>query len=480
LSYLRIVIRTTISSQLYHRISGFLEFQPTSGQELFLRKFSEFAADDVPGIFLLKGYAGTGKTTMMAALTSAFTNIILLAPTGRAAKVLSSYTGKPAFTIHKHLYRPALTSDGRIMLRLADNVYRKTLFIVDEASMIPDAAIDDPSATFPGVNLLSDLIRYVFSSPSCRLMLVGDSAQLPPVHFEHSPALDPDHIRAKFKMTVYSTEMTEVVRQKEQSEILTNATHIRNLIISDENKNIPEIVEKGAVLRMNPRDLPESLIDYYRQYGKDNVIVITRSNRSAIQYNRMIRFQTLWMEDEIGGGDNLMIVKNNYHWLPSDHPAGFIANGDVMEVLKVFHFEERYGFRFAMATLHLPDYPNEPAFEAMIMLDTLSSEAPALVQTDQSKLYDALHVHYQEEEPDKRRRNALIKKDPHYNALQVKFAYAVTCHKAQGGQWPIVFVDQGYLTEEMLDKGYYRWLYTAFTRASEKLFLLNFDEKFFK
>mgnify|MGYP000857479456 FL=1 len=468
------------AAQVLNRINSFLKFPPTPGQERFIRKFSEFAGDGEEGIFLLKGYAGTGKTTMMSALTASFNNIVLLAPTGRAAKVLSSYSGKQAFTIHKHLYRPAITSDGRMMLRLADNLYRKTLFIVDEASMIPDAAIDDVSSPFPGVNLLTDLVRYVYSGVSCRLMLVGDTAQLPPVHFSYSPALDPDHLQAKFARKVYHVELTEVVRQQEQSEILLNATHIRTLLKQEEvEKGSMKLLNKGDVERLNPRDLPETLHSLYKDYGKENVMVVTRSNKSAIQYNRLIRFQTLWMEDEIGGGDSLMIVKNNYHWLPEDHPAGFIANGDVLEVQKVFRHEERFGFRFAMALLESGDHPDQPAFEAMIMLNTLNTEAPALSPGDQKKLFDALHEYYSEEETDKKRRNALIRKDPYYNALQVKFAYAVTCHKAQGGQWPVVFVDQGYLTDEMVNNEYYRWLYTAFTRSSEKLFLLNFDDKFF-
>ena len=471
--------RTEKTEQVLNRIRSFLKFPPTPGQENFIQKFSEFAANEEESIFLLRGYAGTGKTTMMSALTAAFNNIVLLAPTGRAAKVLSTYTGKPAFTIHKHLYRPALTSDGRMMLRLADNIYKKTLFIVDEASMIPDAAIDDASSPFPGVNLLSDLIRYIYSGVGCRLMLVGDTAQLPPVHFNDSPALDPDHLLSRYRKKVYSAVLTEVVRQQEESEILLNATFIRNLLADTESKAGLKIFEKGDVVRMNPVELPESLHDLYRKYGKDNVIIITRSNRAAIQYNRVVRFQTLWMEVEVGGGDSLMVVKNNYHWLPSDHAAGFIANGDVLEVRKVYQFEERFGFRFAMASLYSPDYPNDPPFEAMMLLNTLSAEAPALSQPDQQKLFSALHEFYMEDEPDKRRRNALIKKDPYYNALQVKFSYAVTCHKAQGGQWPVVFVDQGYLTDEMVGPEYYRWLYTAFTRASEKLFLLNFDEKFF-
>ena len=476
--YFETVTTQEKAAYVFERIHGFLKFPPTQGQERFIRKFSDFAASGAEGIFLLKGYAGTGKTTMMSALTESFNNIVLLAPTGRAAKVLSGYTGKPAFTIHKHLYRPAMTSDGRMMLRLADNHYRKTLFIVDEASMIPDAAIDDASSPFPGVNLLSDLVRYVYSGISCRLMLVGDTAQLPPVHFSESPALDPDHLRARFRREVYSVELTEVVRQQEQSEILLNATHIRQLLKAEDEPQELKIQTIGDVAIMPPRDLPEQLHSLYKEHGKDNVMVITRSNKAAIQYNRLIRYQTLWLEDEIGGGDNLMVVKNNYHWLPDDHSAGFIANGDVLEVLKTYHFEERFGFRFAMAILQSSDYPDQPPFEAMILLNTLSSESPSLSTPEQRKLFDALHEYYAEEEPDKKRRNALIKKDPYYNALQVKFAYAITCHKAQGGQWPVVFVDQGYLTEEMLNEEYYRWLYTAFTRASEKLFLLNFDPRF--
>lgn len=415
---------------------------------------------------------------MMSALTAAFNNVVLLAPTGRAAKVLAGYTGKQAFTIHKHLYRPAMTSDGRMMLRLADNAFRKTLFIVDEASMIPDAAVEDAASPFPGVNLLSDLLRYVYNGMGCRLMLVGDTAQLPPVHFSESPALDPAHLQVRFRRKVYSAELTEVVRQQEQSEILLNATHIRGLLLPEAPGPL-KIQDTGDVQQLPARDLPEQLHSLYQQYGKDNVIVITRSNKAAIQYNRLIRYQTLWLEDEIGGGDSLMVVKNNYYWLPDDHPAGFIANGDVLLVTKTYQQEVRFGFRFAMASLVSADHTGEPSFEAMILLTTLHSESPSLTAVEQQRLFDALHAHYQDEEPDKKRRNALIKKDPYYNALQVKFSYAITCHKAQGGQWPVVFVDQGYLTDELIHAEYYRWLYTAFTRASEKLYLLNFHPRFF-
>jgi exodeoxyribonuclease-5 len=456
-----------------------LSVVPTQGQERFIERFSRFAEDSDGGIFVLRGYAGTGKTTMMSAVSNAFTNIVLLAPTGRAAKVLSGYTGRPAYTIHKHLYVPAMSSDGRMWLRPIENKYKKTLFIVDEASMIPDAAIDDSGSAFPGVNLLSDLVSYVYSGPGCRLMLVGDTAQLPPVHFDHSPALDVNHLRYRFKREVYETELTEVVRQQHDSGILSNATQIRTNI----NEEIPEISLSingfTDIHRVSGVDLIDLMHDVYREYGQENVLVITRSNKSAIQYNRLIRFHQLWMEDELGAGDSLMVVKNNYHWLNAEHKAGFIANGDVISIQKIHRFEEKLGFRFALATVEMIDFPDEPAYEAYLIMDTLSSEAPAMTKTQQQALFDNLHEHYSIDEPDKRRRNALIRKDPYYNALQVKFAYAVTCHKSQGGQWPVVFVDQGYLPDDQEGIEQLRWLYTAITRASKQLYLLNFNEKYF-
>ncbi len=472
-------IDPALEERVCGQIRSHLLYEPTPGQSAFIRSFGRFAADPEPGIFLLRGYAGTGKTTMMAALTGSFRNIVLLAPTGRAAKVLSLHTGRPAFTIHKHLYRPVPTSDGRTMLVVTDNPFQRCLFIVDEASMIPDAAIEDTDSPFPGVNLLSDLVRYVFSGMGCRLMLVGDTAQLPPVHFENSPALDADHLRHRFGKKVYRAELTDVVRQQAQSAILVNATRLRDQILRENDHSFPAITEAPDVKRIPVNELPECLEQAYREHGRENVIVVTRSNRSANQYNRMIRFQTLWMEDEIGGGDRLMVVRNNYFWLPKDHAAGFIANGDMLEVHKIVRFEERFGFRFAMASFSYSDLPDEPAFEAMILLDTLTGETPAMTKQDRDRLLKALHVAYEEEEPDRRRRSGLIKKDPYFQALQVKFAYAITCHKAQGGQWPVVFVDQGYLTEEMLGREFYRWLYTALTRSSAQLFLLNFNDRFF-
>jgi exodeoxyribonuclease-5 len=473
-------IKGDIAAKVSEAIHQALSIEPTPGQEKFIQKFSKFSEESPEGIFILRGYAGTGKTTMMSAITKTFTNVVLLAPTGRAAKVLSSYTGRPAYTIHKYLYSPAMTSNGRIMLRLNDNKHVKTLFIVDEASMIPDASIEDDASPFPGVNLLTDLISFVYSGVRCRLLLVGDTAQLPPVHFENSPALDAAHLRYRFRRDVYETELTEVVRQVQDSGILLNATSLRILISRNAKEPILKTTGFADVHRTDPREMSDLMHSLYSKYGQDNVLVITRSNKAAIQYNKMIRFQQLWMEEEIGAGDHLMVVKNNYFWLPSDHEAGFIANGDVVEVKRIHRFEERFGFRFAQATIELKDYPNEPTFEVNLMLNTLASEAPALTSDENKQLYEALQEHYALDEPDQRRRNGLIKKDAYYNAMQVKFSYAVTCHKAQGGQWPVVFVDQGFLNEEMLGTSYLRWLYTAFTRASEQLYLLNFDERFFK
>jgi len=469
-----------MSERVREKLLASLSVTPTSGQLQFIDSFSRFSETSPEGIFLLRGYAGTGKTTLMSAMVKTFQKVVLLAPTGRAAKVLGNYTGKLAYTIHKHLYQPAMSSDGRMWLQLNENKHQKTLFIVDEASMIPDASIDDDASPFPGVNLLTDLINYVYSGNQCRLMLVGDTAQLPPVHFDHSPALDANHLRYRFRREVTEVELTEVVRQEHDSGILKNATALRVLIKREAKEPILKTEGFDDVKRVDTMEMSELLSSLYSSYGKDNVLVITRSNKSAIQYNKMIRFQQLWIEEELNAGDSLMVVKNNYSWLPDDHKGGFIANGDVVEIKKIIRFEERFGFRYAYVSLRLPDYPNEPDFEANILMNTLHSESPALTSAENKTLYNAVQEFYEREEPDKRRRNALVRKDPYYSALQVKFSYAVTCHKAQGGQWPVVFVDQGYLTEEMMGVEHLRWLYTAFTRAREKLYLINFDEKFFK
>ena len=453
---------------------------PTPGQDEFISRFSRFAAREEEEIFMLRGYAGTGKTTVISALSRTFKNIILLAPTGRAAKVVAQYTGRPAYTLHKHLYKPAQASDGRMFLSLNTNIYRRTLFIVDEASMIPDAAIDDESSMFPGVNLLQDLIQYVFSSQGCKLMLVGDTAQLPPVHFDYSPALDAAHLRHRYRYPVTEIELTEVVRQKDAGGILKNATALRILLGRKANEPVLKAEGFPDVIRITSRETPEFLQQTYQQFGNNDVLVICRSNKSAIQYNRLIRFHQFWMEEEIGAGDSLMVVKNNYSWLPEGHKAGFLANGEVIRIKNIIRFEERFGLRFARALLEFPDLPEEVPFEACIMLDTLSSEAPALSKEVQNRFYKTVYEYYETEEPDRRKRTALIRSDPYYNALQVKFSYAVTCHKAQGGQWSAVFVDQGYLPPEMQGTDFLRWLYTAFTRATSVLYLINFEDRFFK
>lgn len=472
-----------VAARVRMRLLSHLSFAPTAGQTDFMERFAAFAADPAGEIFMLRGYAGTGKTTLMAALTEAYNNIVLLAPTGRAAKVLGTYTGRAAYTIHKHLYLPRRTSDGRMMLAIAANVYRKTLFIVDEASMIPDVAIDDPAGGFPGINLLDDLIRYVFSGPGCRLMLVGDTAQLPPVQLDYSPALDPVHLTSRYRRSVVMAELRQVVRQGSESGILRNATGLRNLITDEKAEiSVSSIHLRTApdVIRISATELPERMYRWYGEAGQENVMLITRSNKAAVQYNRLIRYQTLWLDEEIGGGDSLMVVRNNYTWLPSDHPAGFIANGDIVQVQKIFSLEERFGFRFASALLTYPDYPDEPAFEAMIMLHTLASETPAMTRSEHDQLFRGLDDYYRKEEENERRRAELVKKDPFYLALQVKFAYAITCHKAQGGQWDIICMDPGYLNEERINRAFCRWLYTAITRAKKELYLLNVDERFFE
>ena len=428
------------------------------------------------GIFILKGFAGTGKTTLLAALTKIVSRFVLLAPTGRAAKVLSGYSGFSASTIHRHIYKLAASADGNFKLIKNENKFVATTFIVDESSMIGDGNADD---SFSGAgNLLEDLMDYVSSGKNCKLILVGDTAQLPPVKSDDSPALDVNHVRTLSGLGVVETELKQVVRQQEAGGILLNATALRILI--NRNADTPVLKTAGFndISQVSSYELKDLLEDCFNKFGWDEVLIITKSNKSANQYNQLIRRQILWYEDELCGGDRLMIVRNNYFWLDKDSKAGFIANGDTAEVQRVKEAEEKYGLRFATVQLRLIDYPDEPSFEATVLLDTLYSEAPSITWSESKKLYDALQLEYADYKPVERRK--LIKENVYYNALQVKFAYSVTCHKAQGGQWKTVFVDQGYMTEEMKGVSHLRWLYTAFTRATEKLYLINFDPANFK
>lgn len=451
--------------------------EPTADQLRAIQLLSAFLhPQQKNGIFILKGFAGTGKTTLLAALTKVASRFVLLAPTGRAAKVLSGYSGYPASTIHRHIYKLTASADGSFRMLRNENKFIATIFIVDESSMIGDGSAEEG---FGGAgNLLEDLMDYVASGKNCKLILVGDTAQLPPVKSDYSPALDSTNIRSLSGYAVVETELKQVVRQQEAGGILLNATSLRILI--NRNADTPVLKTTGFndILQVSSYDLKDLLEDSFNKYGYDEVLIITKSNKSANQYNQLIRRQILWYEDELGGGDRLMIVRNNYFWLDKESKAGFIANGDTAEVQRVKDVEEKYGLRFATVQLRLIDYPDEPSFEATVLLDTLYSESPSITWTESKKLYEALQLEYIDYKPNERRK--LIKENPYYNALQVKFAYSVTCHKAQGGQWKSVFVDQGYLTDEMKNVAQLRWLYTAFTRATEKLYLINFDSALFK
>lgn len=456
---------------------------PTAGQEELSSLMADFVAQsDSDAVFVLKGYAGTGKTTMLSALVKTFElfkfKSVLLAPTGRAAKVLSGYTGHSAYTIHKNIYRQQSSSDGFGRFVLNKNLFRDTFFIVDEASMISNSNLE--SSIFGTGRLLEDLIDYVYSGSNCRLILVGDTAQLPPVGLDVSPALSKKDLDF-YDRTVYEYELTEVVRQDQKSGILYNATFIRNLITggyySSEYFHL-EYKQFDDIRRIGGGDLIEEIASCYDRFGLFETIVVTRSNKRANKFNEGIRSTILYKEAAISIGDLLMIVKNNYFWLEKNERIDFIANGDIAEIISIRKHEELYGFRFANVTLRLIDYP-DIEFDCKIILDTLSIESAALTAEQNRKLFDAVSEDYLDIRS-KKKRWEKIKENPYFNALQVKFAYAVTCHKAQGGQWESVFVDQGYLTEEMLNTEFLRWLYTALTRPTKRLYLVNFNKEFFE
>ena len=433
-------------------------------------------ADDC---FILKGYAGTGKTTLISALVKVLPKLklksVLLAPTGRAAKVITNYSGKKAFTIHKKIYRKKVAASPELNFVLGDNIMENTLFIVDEASMISDQVHD-----YSRQSLLQDLISYVYNGKNCKLMLVGDTAQLPPVGSDISPALDKLFVSEQFRLNVFTYELTDVVRQEKESGILFNATQLRELVRKGEEV-FPKFNIKGYkdIFRMTGERLVEGLNYAYDKYGMENTIVICRSNKNANAYNQNIRNRILYREEELSGGDHIMIVRNNYFWLkPEDNSGDFIANGDIARIRKVRRIEEQYGFRFAELVIELLDYPDEEPLSCKVMLDTLYSETPSLSNADNKRFYEAVLQDYMHIE-NKKFRMEELKKDPYYNALQIKFAFAVTCHKAQGGQWPAVFIDQGYLTDEMLNTEFLRWLYTGLTRSNKELFLVNFSDQFF-
>ncbi|MFC2096460.1 ATP-dependent RecD-like DNA helicase [Bacteroidota bacterium] len=457
-----------------------LEFKETSDQNNLIDGLSGFIMDNDPnGLFLIKGYAGTGKTTIIGALVKAFDNLkaksVLLAPTGRAAKVLSAFSKKAAYTIHKKIYKQKSSKDGFGIFVLDNNLHSNTYFIVDEASMISNNSGD--SSIFGSGRLLDDLIKYVYNDKRCKLILIGDVAQLPPVGIHISPALDVKQLES-YNLKVFEYNLREVVRQKENSGILLNATNIRDLI-SEENYSFPklELNDIVDIERIPGNELIEKISDSYDKSGYEDTIIITRSNKRANQYNKGIRDQILWREEEITAGDFLMVVKNNYYWIDENEKIDFIANGDIAEIIKIKKYEERYGFRFADVILRFIDY-GDLEIECKIILDTLDINSAALSSDDNKQLFYNVLEDYQKEKTKKKRYEG-VRNDEFFNALQVKFSYAITCHKAQGGQWKNVFIDHGYVNEDMMDKEYLRWLYTSFTRPTEKLYLVNFDKRFF-
>lgn len=458
-------------------VRDFFPFEPTQDQATLFFQLDEFLRDELPGrkVFVLRGYAGTGKTTVVSALVqwlySRQRKYTLMAPTGRAAKVMSTYSGVAASTIHKKIYRQTSgTPSERLSFQRQPNRTADMLYIVDEASMISD------EKAFGENGLLDDLMGYVFEKPTNRLLLIGDTAQLPPVGQLLSPALDPELLAHRFRATVNSVELRQVMRQAEASGILMNATTLREEL-REEQPNI-QFHTKGYpdIFKMNGDKLEDGLRWAYKNYGHENTTIICRSNKNANQYNQFIRRILFDAEDEIESGDYLMVVRNNYFWLPKDSEIGFLANGDFVQVVKIIRRTEEFGFRFADARVRLVDYPDEPDIEVKLLLDTLHTESPALPADRSNALYQAINADYAHLEK-KKDRAAGLRKDPFLNALQVKFAYALTCHKAQGGQWQAVFVDHGYLKEDMVNSEFARWLYTAVTRASEQLFLLNFNPK---
>lgn len=462
-------------------------YSPTQGQEELIRKLADFitsSADQFP-LFLLEGYAGTGKTTIVSALVKVLPKIglqpVLLAPTGRAAKVLSSYASRPAFTIHKRLYRPKLDANGSVTLSLAANNLENAVFIVDEASMIPDdQSPSSDGGIFQARNLLEDLIQHVYTRVNCKMIFLGDNAQLPPVGIPVSPAMNADHLKNSFFLDLVKYQLRDVVRQALESGILSVATGIRNKI--GQQKYLPLFGVENAfpdVVSINGAEMMDCIYEAYSKYGRQNTVVITRSNKRANQYNQAIRQRILFHESEVASGDHLMVVRNNYFWLPQESRAGFIANGDLIEVQRIRKITELYGFRFADVTIRMIDYPDEPSLDVMILLDTLVSESPALGREENNRLFQSVLEDFADLKS-RRKQLAGVKTNPYYNALQVKHAYSLTCHKTQGGQWDAVFLEKGFLKEEQIDDEYLRWLYTAVTRASKILYLVNFDHSYFE
>lgn len=469
-----------VEEELSWQIRQELGVEPTNEQERAVGVFSRFATDqECHAVMVMTGAAGTGKTTVAGAIVRAMValgqKVMLLAPTGRAAKVFSLNSGQAAFTIHRKIYRQRTFTGEMTGFNLNDNLHRDTLFIVDEASMVSN--MGDGEAAFGSGRLLDDLVRFVYGGANCRLLLIGDKAQLPPVGESESPALQPGFLEG-YGLKAYHCDLDEVLRQSKKSGILHNATIVRNMITYDKATALPRIRFHGfADIRLVKGDeLIESLNGSYDEVGLDETIVVTRSNKRANIYNQGIRGSVLGREDELCTGDMLIIVRNNYFWTEQDKhcPLQFIANGDRVRVRRVRRHQELYGFHFVDVVMTFPDY-DDYEMETTIMLDSLTSESPSLTREQSETLFQGVLADY-EDVPQMHQRVLKVRDDRYYNALQVKYAYAVTCHKAQGGQWEHVYVDQGYMTDDMLTPDYIHWLYTAFTRATSKLFLVNWPK----
>ena len=462
---------------LYRFLTDSFGFMPTEGQRTVLYHLAAFLLSEKPcPTYLLQGYAGTGKTTLVTTLVKTLPLIgmkyQLMAPTGRAAKVLSGYTGKTASTIHRKIYRFQSFADGSFRMTRAENKAKNTLFIVDECSMIPDDFAN-------GRSLLDDLIKYVFSGENCRLLLIGDNAQLPPVGLDNSPANDIKVLKNEFGLTVASFELTEVMRQEEESGILWNATELRKM--DGRSPSLPLFNVNGFpdVHRIEPQEFEELLWQSFNGKNTNEAVIICRSNNRANMYNQAIRARILQEDGEIATGDKLMVVKNNYFWTDENQKISFIANGDMIELMRINSTEEMYGFHFADVDIQLTDYQEEPNLSVKILLETLTSDSPALTQEEAERLYRAVEEDYMDI-PNKRDRYKAMRQNPYFNALQVKFGYALTCHKTQGGQWPTVFIDAPFVPEgESLQISDLRWFYTAVTRAQRQLYFVNFKNEYF-
>ena len=458
-----------------------IPFTPTAGQDTAIAMLSDFVTTPQHnGLFVLKGYAGTGKTTLVSALVRTFNKlhqrVVLLAPTGRAAKVFSVYSGNKAFTIHKHIYRVQMR-EGMLHFSRKDNKLNHTLFIVDEVSMISDS--QQRSDLFSSRSVLDDLINYVFEGEQNKLLFIGDDAQLPPVHSGESPALQTEYLKHSFNLSLTACQLTDVVRQALDSGILFNANQLREkLKRGDFEFPYFSNVEFPDFQRISGITLEDELNTLYNRYDHDEIVTITRSNKRAFMFNSEIRNRILYRENQIAAGDYLMAVKNNYYWVDEGSEVGFIANGDIMEILAINKIQELYGFHFADVTVRLCDYPQYPNIDVKLILESLDCESASMSQEDNNRLYQEVSMDYQDI-ANKRQRYLKIKNDPFLNAVQVKFAYSLTCHKTQGGQWKVVLVDQGYLPDDGIDKEFVRWLYTALTRATEKVYLINFKDEMF-